>query len=109
MASRLWVLPGPGVKDAPAVDDAEPLDLSLQNLTSSTVVVHLEVLTAHKLVRLTTRTIGPHSFSVVDPNVLLYAAENPIIVRASGAVALYEDELPAGMPGVVALAGVPLG
>jgi hypothetical protein len=105
--ARRWVIPGPGVSGSPAVEDAAPLDLCLQNLTDTPMTVRLSVLTPRGITTLAVRTLGAREFSVIDPKILSKAGLHPVLVSADGALAIYEDELPAGLPGAVALAGIP--
>jgi len=46
---------------------------------------------------------------VVESSELAAAGSHPVSVGSTGPIAVMEDGTPAGMPGVVAWAGIPLG
>jgi hypothetical protein len=109
-AARSWLLPAPGVSGHPARKGAAPFALALFDQSGRPVTVHVGVLTGTGVRPLPggTVTIGPAATTVVEPNVLEAAGLQPIVVSGDGPVAVAEDLVPAGAPGVVTQPGIPL-
>lgn len=108
--SRQWILPSPAAPATPAEAGATPFALALQNVGSSDVTVKVGELTAsgvQRLARVPELRIPAGAFTVIEPTTLGKAGSDPLVVRASGPLSAMEDAAPAGLPGVVALAGIP--
>ena len=104
-----WVLPAPGA----AVAGAVPSALAVQNLTRSAVTVRVRALVGGQVKNLGsagTFRLGPRAFAVIGQPVLAgVSGTDPLMVESNGSLAVVEELSPAGAPGVVAVAGVPLG
>jgi hypothetical protein len=109
-AGHTWLLPAPGVSGHPARKGAAPFALALLDQGGRSVTVHLGVLTGTGVSPLAggTLTISPAATTVVEPNVLGAAGLQPIVVSADGPLAVAEDLVPAGAPGVVTQPGIAL-
>ncbi len=107
--ARSWLLPAPGVPGLPATGGAAPFAVALCDQGTAAVTVRLGVLTPSGVTPLGTPvTLMPDSATVVEPSVVSAAGLRPIEVTADGPVAVAEDLVPAGSPGVVTMAGVAL-
>jgi len=53
--------------------------------------------------------IAPGAFVVIEAPALAAAGTDAFVVQATGPVAAMEDGVPAGLPGVVAMPGIPQG
>lgn len=108
--SRQWILPSPEAPATPAEAGAVPFALALQNVGSEDVTVRVGRLTpsgVQRLARVPELRIPAGAFTVIEPTTLGKAGSDPLVVRASGPLSAMEDAAPAGLPGVVALAGIP--
>jgi hypothetical protein len=109
--SGKWVVPSPGVPGDPPEAGAAPFALTLHNTGPRDVTVSVGAVTPSGPVRLSTvpiLRIAPRSFLVVEPSDLVPSAAEALLIDASGPLASVEEASPAGMPGVVALAGIPV-
>jgi hypothetical protein len=105
-----WLLPGPGTPGHPAVAGATPYSVSLSNPGTHPVTVGLHVVTpAGQRVVASGLRLSPGSFTVLGPAALQPAGLLPMMVTATGPVAVSEDLSPSGAPGVVSMPGLPLG
>lgn len=112
VASREWVLSNPVLAPQPPVAGAAPFALGLLNTGTTTVTVTVSTVTPAGLARLSSvpaQQIAPGAFSVIEAPALAGAGAAALAVRATGPVAAMEDAVPAGLPGVVTLAGIPQG
>jgi hypothetical protein len=112
-AARTWWVPGPGTAAGPpVVPGAAPESLAVQDVASGRVTVSVGVLGASGLRPLRgAQDLGvvPGAAVVLGSSVLAAAGNQALVVRASGPVAVSEDLIPTGRPGVVTLSGVPEG
>ncbi|MGP8058399.1 MAG: DUF5719 family protein [Acidimicrobiales bacterium] len=112
VASRQWLLPNPALAAQPPVTGAAPFALALLNTGTTTVTVTVSVLGANGPTRLGSvppQQIAPGAFSVIEAPALAAAGMAAFDVQATGPVAVMSDATPAGMPGVVAMPGIPQG
>jgi len=103
-----WVVPPPGTNANPAVQGAAPAFLALTNTSGST-----EDYTAYALSPSGQRSIAAGAVAAgttagVIGAALIAAGLDPIVVRASGPMAVSEDVGPTGGIGVVTMPGLPL-
>jgi Family of unknown function (DUF5719) len=108
--SRQWILPSLDAPATPAEAGAKPFALALQNLGTGDVTVSVGRITPsgiQPLAGLPELRIPGGAFTVVEPTTLGKEGSDPLVVRASGPLSAMEDGVPAAMPGVVALAGIP--
>ncbi|MHB8219226.1 MAG: DUF5719 family protein [Acidimicrobiales bacterium] len=111
IASGKWVIPSPAVPGNPPEPGAAPFALALHNTANREVTVSVGRVTPSGPVRLAAvpvLRIAPRSFLVIEPGELAPSAEEPLLIDASGPLASIEEATPAGMPGVVAMAGIPV-
>lgn len=117
-AARQWVLPDPAL--ANPVSGAAPFALTLRNPGGQAVRVTVSALApdfgsagasgAADTPRVLRRVLlPPRSFGILQQAALAGGAGAPLRVDATGPLAVAEDAVPAGMPGVVLLPGVPQG
>lgn len=110
VASGRWALANPAVPTTP-VGGAAPFALDLLNPGGHEVTVTVRLLTRSgpsRLGRMGGLRIPPGALTVVEPAALAAAGGRPLVVSSSGPLAATLDATPAGMPGVVALAAIPL-
>jgi hypothetical protein len=108
--ARTWVLPAPGVPGQPAVKGAVPFAVSVANQSAGPVTAHFAVLGSSGAEPLGGPVlIAPGSFEVAEATVVARAGLAPLLVMANGPVAVSEDLVPAGAPGVVSMPGLPVG
>jgi hypothetical protein len=103
-----WVVPPPGTAGNPAATDVAPSSLALLNtsagpetyraLASSTSGDHV----------LATGTLAAGSVEIVSGSPLAAAGLDPVLVHASGPMAVSEDLGPSAGLGVVSMPGIPL-
>ena len=106
--SGTWVVPPPGTADSPAVSGAAPAYLALSN-TSMASESYTALASGPSGSRvLATGTLAAGSTVEVDGSALAAAGFDPIIVRASGPLAVSEDTAPSSGFGVVTMPGIPL-
>lgn len=110
VGSRQWILPSPVGPATPAEAGAVPFALALQNVGTADTTVTVGRITPSGVQRLGSvpeLRIPAGDFAVIEPPTLGKAGADPVVVRASGPLSTMEDAAPAGMPGVVAMAGLP--
>jgi hypothetical protein len=110
-ASGRWALANPAVT-TPPVAGAKPFALDLFNPTDHAETVTVSVLEdggERRLAGVPTLRIPPGLFTVVESPALAGADGNPLVASSTGPLAASLDATPAGMPGVVTLAAIPLG
>jgi len=111
-SSTSWVVPSPEVAITPPLTGPGALALNLQNTGRHTVTVTVYRLTPagpRRLAGAPVLRVPPHVFTVIETNVMASAGADPVLVRATGPLAVMEDDVPAGLPGAVAMTGVPQG
>jgi hypothetical protein len=110
--SAQWVVMGPSYPAPPPEANAAPFALALANPGTAPVSVTVVRLASGKsvpLAQVPTLRLLPGTFAVIEPSRLSGTGADPLLVKATGSVAVLEDATPAGMPGVVTLAAVPTG
>ena len=108
--SRQWILPSLDTPATPAEAGATPFALALQNVGTGDVTVSVGRITptgTERLGQIPELRIPVGAFTVIEPTTLGKEGSDPLVVRASGPLSAMEDAVPAAMPGVVALAGIP--
>jgi hypothetical protein len=107
-AAGTTIVPGPGQPGSPAVPGAAPYALGLADPGPAPVTV-----TVRRLVPGGPASLGvpvlhvpAGGFVVLNAAALAPVGLSPLVVTASGPVCTSEDAVPAGMPGVVSLAGL---
>jgi hypothetical protein len=103
-----WVVPPPGTDDTPAVPGAAPAYLALFNTSSKSETYDAVATTASGNRVVATGTLAPSASLVVSGSPLTAAGLNPILVHASGPMAVSEDAGPSAGVGVVSMPGIPL-
>jgi len=110
--TRTWIVPTPQLPASPPVAGATPYALAVQNPESTPVTVTFTLITPNglkSLAAMPTRSLGPGQFFVIEQPAFARAETFAVRVHATGGVAVMEDAVPAGMPGVVVMPGVPVG
>jgi hypothetical protein len=103
-----WVVPPPGTSASPAVSGAAPSQLALMNTSSGGEHYSAYAVTSAGDHPIATGTLATSSAVLVPSSVLTAGALDPIMVRASGPMAISEDAGPSGGVGVVTMPGIPL-
>jgi Family of unknown function (DUF5719) len=103
-----WVVPPPGSSTSPAVNGAAPAYLALFNPSTSAETYSAAATTASGSKVVATGTVAPGVAVVVSGSPLAAAGLNPIVVRASGPMAVSEEVGPSAGIGIVSMAGIPL-
>ena len=103
-----WVVPPPGTSASPAVSGAAPAYLALFNpsTTAESYSVAASTATGSKVVA--TGTVAPGTTVLVSGSPLTAAGLNPIVVRATGSLAVSEDVGPSAGIGIVSMPGIPV-
>jgi hypothetical protein len=106
--SHLWVVPAPGSAAKPATAGAAPADVALSNPagTAETYVVY--VMTPKGVRAITRGRLPPSTFISLGGSALSAAGRNPLLVSASGSVAISENVTPSSVYGAVTMPGIPL-
>ncbi|MDA8360304.1 MAG: DUF5719 family protein [Actinomycetota bacterium] len=111
ISSRKWVIPSPSVPGNPPEPGAVPYALAIQNTNGHAVSVRVDSVDPDGPVGLASvpvLRIPPRSFLVIEASQLMATSSDALLVVSSGPVAVMEDDSPAGAPGIVSLAGIPL-
>jgi hypothetical protein len=106
--SGQWIVPAPGTASAPAQAGAAPTSLALTNPTGHTETYTVSVMSPEGSRVLTRGRLPPATFISLSGSVLTAAGLNPLLVRASGPVAISQNVGPSGAYGVVTMPGIPL-
>jgi hypothetical protein len=106
--TREWVVPPPGTSADPAVIGAAPASLALLNTSSGTETYVAVAITATGDHTIATGKLAGGTSFVVSGSPLAAAGMAPIVVHASGPMALSEDVSPSAGLGVVSMPGIPL-
>lgn len=109
-----WVVANPAVAVAgkPAVAGSGFLAVALQNVGSQDETVRVEAVQPQGpalVAGLAGTTLAPGGFLVVTQSALQAVGAAPVVVSSTGPLAVAGEAVPAGMPGVVAQAGLPAG
>jgi hypothetical protein len=107
-ASGEWVVPPPGTTDSPAVSGATPEYLAVFNTSGARETYEAVATSASGDHVVATGALAAGTMVLIDGNALAVAGLNPIIVRASGPLAVSEDAGPSAGFGVVSMPGIPL-
>ncbi|MHB8319905.1 MAG: DUF5719 family protein [Acidimicrobiales bacterium] len=106
-----WVIPFPGTPSSPALPGATPLDLAVYNAGTRPVTFSISSITSSGIVPLKPPVavrLTPGELTVIPQAVMSAAGPYPLVIKASGPVAMLENLIPAGAGGVVTISGVPL-
>ena len=103
-----WLVPPPGTSSTPAVATAAPASLALLNTSGGAEDYTAFAAAASGTHVVATGTLAAGAMVVVSGSTLAAAGLEPIVVRASGAMAVSEDAGPSGGIGVVSMPGIPL-
>jgi hypothetical protein len=106
--SHLWVVPAPGSASMPATPGAAPADVALSNPSGRSETYVVYAMTSKGVRALTRGRLPPSTFISLSGGALSAAGLNPLLVSASGSVAISENVAPAGAYGVVSMPGIPL-
>ena len=103
-----WLVPPPGTSSTPAVAKAAPAFLALLNTSGGeeNYTAFAPATSGNHVVA--TGTLAAGTTVVVSGSPLAAAGLEPIIVRASGSMAVSEDVGPSGGIGVVSMPGIPV-
>ncbi len=106
--SRLWVVPSPGSGAQPALPGAVPDWLAVTNVSGHDETYVVEVMTPTRSPTLASGVIRSSTTLLLAQAVLARAGLNPLVVSASGPVAVSQDLGPTGSIGVATMPGIPL-
>jgi hypothetical protein len=106
--SGQWVVPSPGSASSPAVAGAAPGEVALSNPGGHTQTYVVSVMTRQGFHTLTRGRLPPSTFISLSGAPLTAAGLSPLVVSASGPVAISENVGPTGAYGVVSMPGIPL-
>jgi hypothetical protein len=106
--SEEWVVPPPGTSTNPAVSGAAPSYLALLNTSSGIETYTARAITATGDHVVATGTLPPGTWAEVYGSTLSAAGFDPIVVHASGSMAVSEEVGPSSGFGVVSMPGIPL-
>ena len=103
-----WVVPPPGTSANPAVPGAAPAFLALTNTSGTAETYTASVISPSGHRSLAVGTVAAGTTAGVIGAALTAAGLDPIVVHASGPMAVSEDVGPSGGIGVVTMPGLPL-
>jgi hypothetical protein len=103
-----WVVPPPGTSANPAVPGAAPSHLALLNTSSGDETYEARAITATGDPLFASGTLPPGTWAEVSGSQLAGAGFDPILVHASGSMAVSEEVGPSSGFGVVSMPGIPL-
>jgi hypothetical protein len=103
-----WVVPPPGTASTPAVNGAAPVSLALLNTSGGpeSYRAFAPTTTGDRVVA--TGTVAAGSLEIVSGSPLTAVGLDPVLVHASGPMAVSEDVGPSAGLGVVTMPGIPL-
>ncbi len=104
--SHQWVLPSPGTSSDPAVAGAAPAAVALSNPSATDETYVISVLTPSGLRVITRGRLPVGTFIALGGAPLTSAGLNPLIISATGSVAVSESLVPSGGYGVVTMPGI---
>ena len=108
MPTGVWVVPPPGTSANPAVSGAAPATLALTNTSGSAERYSVYAVTPSGTRSIAAGTLPVGTTAGVAGATLSAADLDPVVVRASGPMAVSEDVRPSGGTGVVTMPGLPL-
>ena len=103
-----WVVPPPGTSESPAVIGSAPASLALLNTSSGTETYDAVAITATGDPTVATGKLAAGTSVVVSGSPLAAAGLAPILIHASGPMAVSEDVSPSAGLGIVSMPGIPL-
>jgi hypothetical protein len=103
-----WVVPPPGTSANPAVPGAAPAHLALLNTSSGDETYDARAITATGDPLFASGTLPPGTWAEVSGSQLAGAGFDPIVVHASGSMAVSEEVGPSSGFGMVSMPGIPL-
>ncbi len=103
-----WVVPPPGTTSSPAVSGAAPMSLALLNTSGGTESYTAFAMAGSSRHVVATGSLAAGTVVVVDASALAAVGLDPMLVRASGPMAVSEDAGPSGGVGIVSMPGIPL-
>ena len=103
-----WVVPPPGTSAAPAVSGAAPEYLALLNTSTHTETYDVVAPTAAGEHAVASGELAAGTSAVVSGSPLSDVGSDPLVVHASGSMALSEAASPSAGLGVVSMPGIPL-
>jgi len=106
--SEQWVLPGPGSPGSPILAGVLPAHVALSNVGTTTERYVVNVLTARGPREIASGTLDPSHFISLGVSILFGAGLRPLLVQASGPLAVSEDVGPSATIGVITMPGIPL-
>jgi hypothetical protein len=86
--------------------------VTLENASPQDEVIRILALTPSGptvVANLSAARLGPRAFLVIAQASLTPFGSAPLLVQSTGPLAAMQEAAPAGMPGVIAMSGVPLG
>ena len=104
-----WIVPPPGTQARPAVTGAAREAVALFNVSNAAETFIAESTAPGRKHLLASGTLEPGQSEIVSGSALSDAGFDPVVVRASGPMAVTEYFAPSGGVGAVATPGVPLG
>jgi Family of unknown function (DUF5719) len=107
-ATNQWLVQPPGTSGNLAVSGAAPHTLALLNVGGASETFSAYAVASGRQHLVASGTLGVGDGDVVSGSALSAAGLDPIVVRASGPMAVSEDLAPSGMVGVVTMPGLPL-
>jgi len=108
VSTHEWVVPPPGTSDSLAVSGAAPASLALFNTSASSETYSAMATTASGSKVVATGTLQAGTAAVVPASALAAVGLDPIVVHASGPMAVSEDTSPSAGVGIVSMPGIPL-
>jgi hypothetical protein len=106
--SRTWVIPSPGSSAAPLAVGVAPDHLALTDTSARTEHYAVYVTAEGRTRTIASGTVAAGASVSLGTSVLSRAGLRPLLVRASGPMAVSEDVGPTGGYGVVTMPGIPL-
>jgi hypothetical protein len=103
-----WVVPPPGTTADPAVSGAAPASLALSNTSGTLERYRVEAGSSSRARLVASGVLAAGTTIVASGSPLGAAGLEPIVVTASGPLAVSEDVAPSGGVGVVTMPGLPL-
>ena len=103
-----WVVPPPGTASSPAVTGAAPTSLALLNTSAGPESYRAFAPTTTGDHVIATGTVAAGGVEIVSGSPLAAVGLDPILVHASGPMAVSEDVGPSAGLGVVSMPGIPL-
>jgi hypothetical protein len=104
-----WVLPPPGTSTSRVVNGATPEHVAMANVSGKTEHYSLYALGPDGRRAVGSGTVPAGATATVSLAQLLSVGLQPLVVEASGSLAISEDVGPSGNYGVVTMPGIPFG